>query len=197
MIYFGEELDDFTVEVLNDTILIDGRPLIPPYTTLDIEEESEFHLDDATQKAVEESLELLDPSLPFEDNAKRVASYLKEKGVTVRKGEYYGDIYVETDEGWGITVLFNEQARIKMSTPSGEPGSRVPVSDLKALLSEGLVIVDKGFLSLVPAQEAEEILQKLKKIYTSGESISQKVKQIQELLGIPEESAKKLLMQHT
>lgn len=196
MIYFGEELEDFTVEVLNDTILIDGRPLIPPYSALDTEEESEFHLDDATQKAVEESLELLDPSLPFEDNAKRVAAYLKEKGVTVRKGEYYGDIYVETDEGWGVTVLFNEQARIKMSTPTGEP-VKESVSDLKALLSEGLVIVDKGVLSLVPAQEAEEILQKLEEIYISGESVSEKVKQIQELLEIPEDSAKKLLMQHT
>lgn len=195
MIYFGEELEDFTVEVLNDTILIDGRPLIPPCSALDTEEESEFHLDDATQKAVEESLELLDPSLPFEDNAKRVAAYLKEKGVTVRKGEYYGDIYVETDEGWGMTVLFNEQARIKMSTPTGEP-VKESVSDLKALLSEGLVIVDKGVLSLVPAQEAEEILQKLEEIYISGESVSEKVKQIQELLEIPEDSAKKLLMQH-
>ncbi len=195
MIYFGEELEDFTVEVLNDTILIDGRPLIPPYSALDTEEESEFHLDETTQKAVEESLELLDPSLPFEDNAKRVATYLKEKGVTVRKGEYYGDIYVETDEGWGMTVLFNEQARIKMSTPTGEP-VKESVSDLKALLSEGLVIVDKGVLSLVPAQEAEEILQKLEEIYISGESVSEKVKQIQELLEIPEDSAKKLLMQH-
>lgn len=196
VIYFGEELEDCNVEVHDDTILVDGRPLIPMYSTLDFEEESEFVLDDKTQKAVEESLELLDPQLLFEDNAERVASYLKKRGFTVRKEDFYGDVLLETDEGWGVAVLFNEEARIKMSKPQEEAPEEL-ADTLKELCADGLVIVDEGILTMIPAEEAEEILEALEGIYSSKEDFPTKIKKIQDLIGIPEKSARKLLMQHT
>lgn len=194
VIYFGEELDDFDVEIQKDTILIDGRPLIPGYA-LNLDEESEFALDEKTQKIVEKSLHLLDPHCSFEDNAERVAAYLSTKGLTVRRDEFYGDVLLETGEGYGVAVLFNEEARIKMST-TGEIGEDL-ADHLEELGEDGLVIVDKGFISLIPKEEAAAIEEKLKRIYASKEDIPTKIREIQDLLGIPEESARTLLQQHS
>lgn len=193
MIYFGEELEECNVEIHDDTILIDGRPLVPQYSTLDVEEESEFRLDDKAQKAVKASLELLDPALPFEENAERVASYLKEKGFTVRK-EDLGDVLLETDEGWGVVVLFNEEPRINRERTREEPPELA--EKVKELCTNGLVIVDEGIITLVTAEEAEELLESLEGIYTSAEDFPTRIRKIQDLLGIPEKSARKLLMQH-
>lgn len=197
VIYFGKEMDDYEVEVREGAILINGQPLVPSYSTLDLGEESEFMLDDKTQNILEESLKILDPALPFEDNAERVATYLKERGLTVRRGEFYGDVLLETSEGWGVVVLFNEEARIeksKLAFEELEPGK--PPSNLEELFKEGLVIVDKGLVSLIPEEEAEEIMKRLEKVYASKEDSPTKIRKIQEILGIPEESARNLLMQH-
>jgi hypothetical protein len=195
LIYFGEEIHDFNVEVRGDTILINGRPLIPPYSALTVEEESPFSLDIKTQKTIEKSLELLNPTLSFDENAERVAAFLQEKGLTVRRGEFYGDVLLETDEGWGVTVLFNEEARIKKSKPF-KGVQREPPPTLTEILEEGLVIVDKGVMSLIPEKEAERILENLKEIYASPEDLPVKIKKVENLLGIQKESARKLLMQH-
>jgi len=198
IIYFGEELDDFKVEIREDTILINGRPLIP-YSTLGSDEKSEYTLDDKTQKIVRESLDLVDPRSSFEENAEKVTNYLREKGLSVKRGKFYGDVLLETGEGWGVVVFFNEEARIQIgkSLKEGEPGKsgKIP-SGLEEIFKEGLVIVDEGFLSFFPGKEAEEIVEELEKIYVSQEDSPTKIKKIQELLKIPEESARKLLMQH-
>ncbi|MGD2249081.1 MAG: hypothetical protein PVF58_11805 [Candidatus Methanofastidiosia archaeon] len=195
IIYFGEEMDSSHVKIQNDTVLINGHPLIPSYSIADMEEESEFTLDQKTQKIIKDSLQLLNPHEPFEKNAERVMTYLKEKGLSVRKGEYYNDIYLDTDEGWGVIVLFNEEARIKKEPipPESFPEKHF---NLKELFESGLVIVDKGVLSLIPAEQAAKILKDLQKIYNSQNNIPTKIKKIQNILEIPEESARKLLLQH-
>jgi hypothetical protein len=183
VIYFGEELEGCTLEVTKGGVLLDGRPLVA-----DTCEESDFNLDDATQTLVEESLQLVDMSLPFEDNAQKVANYLSEKGCTVKRAEFYGDVLLETDEGWGLVVLFNEEARITEVPPG---------SYQKESLGEGLVIVDKGAIVLIPKDEAAHIEDILKTIYASEEDFSTKIRKIQDLLGIAGESAEKLLKQHS
>lgn len=192
LIYFGEEMEEVEVEISNDTIMVNGRPLIPSYSAPHLEEESEFKLDDETQKVIREALEHTDSHLSFEDNAQRVIDYLKEKGINVRREDGYGDVLVETDEGWGEIVLFNEEARIKTETQTEEMGHEV-----EGLLQEGLVIVDEGFVSFIPEKEAEEIEKKLKEVYASKEKFSSKIRKIRDILGIPEESARKLLAHHT
>jgi hypothetical protein len=196
IIYFGEEMDSSKVKIQNDTALINGHPLTPSYSAVDIDEESEFTLDQKTQKIVEDSLKLLDPAEPFEKNADRVMTYLKEHGLSVRKGEFYNDIYLDTDEGWGVIVLFNEEARIKKEQLI--PAESIPEKhfNLKELFESGLIVVDKGVLSLIPAEEAEKILIALNEVYNSQDDLPTKIKQIQDILEIPEESARKLLMQH-
>ncbi len=184
VIYFGEEMKG-SVTMRGDVVLVDGRPLIS--YSAPVSEDSEFRLDEETQKAVEESLHLLDPRLPFEDNAKRVETYLKERGLTVRRAEFYGDVLLETEEGWGVVVLFNEEARMETAPELPPP----PIVEV-----EGLVVVDKGFISLFPREAAETLLKNLEDIYASKEDDSEKIRKIRNLLKIPEESARKLLFTH-
>lgn len=184
VIYFGEEMKG-SVTMRGDVVLVDGRPLIS--YSAPVSEDVEFRLDEKTQKVMEESLHLFDPRLPFEDNARRVETYLKEKGLTVRRAEFYGDVLLETEEGWGCVVLFNEEARMETAPELGPPPT---------LEMEGLVVVDKGFISLFPLKEAETLLKNLEDIYASKEDDSRKIRRIRNLLKIPEESARKLLMHH-
>ncbi len=186
VIYFGEEINGSRVKVHEGALLIDGRPLIPYSTPVD--EESEFALDLKTKTLMEESLKLLDPAASFEDNAERVATYLEEKGLTVKRGEYK-DVFLDTGKGWGVCVLFNEEARIAVSAADKEEYERENTL-------EGLTIVDEGGLLMIPEKEAEEILKQLEEIYHAEDDLPTKIKKIQNLLEIPEKSAKKLLMSH-
>lgn len=188
MIYFGEEIDGSRIKIHEGTLLINGRPLFPYSTPVD--EESAFTLDLKTQALIVESLKLLDPAAPFEDNAERVAIYLKERGLTIQRGEY-GDVFLDTGKGWGVCVLFNEEARIAVSTAE-EGAEEIECTEIL----EGLTIVDEGGVLLIPAEEAEEILNRLEEIYHSADDHPTKIKKIQNLLEIPEKSAKKLLIQH-
>jgi hypothetical protein len=186
VIYFGEEIDSSRIKIHEGDLLINGRPLIPYSTPVD--EELEFALDLKTKSLIKESLKLLDPAAPFKDNAERVVTYLEEKGLTVQRGAL-GDVLLDTGEGWGVCVLFNEEARIAVNTAEEEV-------EIESPRLEGLTIVDEGGLLLIPGEEADEILKRLEEIYHSENDLPTKIKKIQDLLEIPEKSAKKLLMSH-
>ena len=184
LIYFGEDIQNPYVKVHDNTPFINGHPLFPPYST-----DETFCHPENIQKSVEESLALLDPRRTFEENAQRVAAYLEENGLNVRREDTYGDVLVETDEGYGVVVLFNEKARINTGAGRSQPETPDNIEDLL----RGFIIVDKGFFLAIPEEEAAEIEKKLDTIYASQDPLAVKVKKIQSLLGIPEESARNLL----
>jgi len=73
----------------------------------------EFKLDEKIQEIINEGLRYIEeyPDLPFENKAKILVQYLKEKGLHVERDRTFGDVIYTTPDGWGVTILFNEQAR--------------------------------------------------------------------------------------
>ncbi len=74
-----------------------------------------FRLDKATEAVVKEGLALIEqvPSRPFEERAQMLTKFLEERGVNVERDKTFGDVLVASSKGWGVVVLFNEEARIK------------------------------------------------------------------------------------
>ena len=74
-----------------------------------------FRLDKATEAIVKEGLALIEqfPSRPFEERAQMLTKFLEERGVNVERDKTFGDVLAASSEGWGVVVLFNEEARIK------------------------------------------------------------------------------------
>lgn len=73
----------------------------------------EFKLDRKTQALIDEGLSFVDAQSPrdFEEKARLLVAFLRGKGLRVERDETFGDVLYTTPEGWGVTVLFNEQAR--------------------------------------------------------------------------------------
>ena len=74
-----------------------------------------FKLNKATEAIVNEGLELIGqfPSRPFKERARMLTKFLEERGVNVERDKTFGDVLVTSSKGWGVVVLFNEEARIK------------------------------------------------------------------------------------
>lgn len=73
----------------------------------------EFKLDEKIQEIINEGLRYIEKyaDLPFENKADLLVKYLQEKGVHVERDRTFGDVIYTTPDGWGVTILFNEQAR--------------------------------------------------------------------------------------
>ena len=75
--------------------------------------ERQFRLDKDTENMVKEGLRYIEkfPDLPFEEKAKILTGFLKERGVIAERSKTFGDVLVTTAQGWGVVVLFNDAAR--------------------------------------------------------------------------------------
>lgn len=167
--------------------------------------ELEFELDERTQKALEEGLSLVRSLESFEEKAVKLMEFLKGKGVQAYRDETYGDVMIDTGKGWGVVALFNEEARIELIRESGdcEPAleRRYPYDDaaqfsahLRAALDKGdLVVLDAGIMSIIPEDEAKQLLLTMKNIAKSDSPQDKKVKEVSSVLGIPLKSAEKVL----
>jgi len=72
-----------------------------------------FELDKKIQKVIDEGLRYIEKytNLSFEERANILVQYLRKKGLHVERDKTFGDVIYTTPEGWGVTILFNEQAR--------------------------------------------------------------------------------------
>ncbi|KON30337.1 hypothetical protein AC480_01370 [miscellaneous Crenarchaeota group archaeon SMTZ1-55] len=74
-----------------------------------------FKLSKETEAIVKEGLEYIGqfPNRPFEERARMLTKFLEERGVNVERDKRFGDVLVTSSNGWGVVMLFNEEARIK------------------------------------------------------------------------------------
>lgn len=165
----------------------------------------EFKLDKRTKKALEEGLSLVSSLERFAEKAVKLMEFLKEKQVQAYRDETYGDVMIDTGEGWGVVALFNEEARIKLIKESRDCGEaleqRYPYDDatefsahLRTALHKGdLVVLDAGIMSIIPRDEAKQLLLTMKNIAKSDSPHDKKVKRVSSVLSIPLKSAEKVL----
>lgn len=169
----------------------------------------DFELDDVTKKALDEGLSLVGSIEGFEEKAEKLTEYLKGKGIRAYREENYGDVMIDTGEGWGIVGLFNEDARIKLAREAealvAASERRIPFDDatlfsdsVRTSLDRGdLVVLDSGIMTVMPSDEARRTLSTLRDIAKSDEPPEKKIEGIISILSIPRESAKKLMEELT
>lgn len=145
----------------------------PPGPKLEEPPDLEFELDEKTEKIMKEGLSMVESLDSFEEKSIKLLRFLKEKGVQAHRDETYGDVMINTGNGWGVVALFNEEARVKHIRESGEhikPSERrypyddaVQFSaDLRAALDRGdVVFIDSGMLTVTPQEDAEEFLRSI------------------------------------
>ena len=73
----------------------------------------EFELDKKTKAIISEGLAIIEkfPDSSFEERARMLTAFLKNKGLTIERDTTFGDVLLTTSGGWGVVVLFNEKAR--------------------------------------------------------------------------------------
>jgi hypothetical protein len=76
-------------------------------------ESEPFELDERKSTLINEGLAYIEQyaGSPFAERARRLVEFLKEKGLEVERSRTFGDVIYTTPEGWGKTILWNEEAR--------------------------------------------------------------------------------------
>jgi hypothetical protein len=180
-----------------------GQPSLMPMPEGEEPPDLDFELDEITKKALDEGLSRVREIERYEEKADELTSFLKGKGVNTYKDENYGDVMIDTGKGWGVMVLFNEEARIALAREAEGlvTERRIPYDDaaqfsssLRAALDGGdLVILDEGTMTVKSSDEAKRTRLALKEVSGSDALKDNKVNEIVSILGITGVSAKKLL----
>jgi hypothetical protein len=207
VIYHGEVLEPpFVIRAESGTVYLEGQqsgnsrdvllypfPQTKPGPGVSLEEG--FELPPEVRKAVDDALldVTLYPGFGFDEKAKELERLLRAKGIHVERSDFYGDVLVPADGGWGIVALLNEEKRIEIAregieqhpverTLPFDTATRVAEFIERLLKGRGVIILDVGVLIIIP--RPDQLFEPVARINAQDVPEEQKVEEVTKGVGV-------------